>query len=107
MGVFNALDQGNKCRLTKREMQEYLRPFVKAMSPPHAEALRPILLKRAVDDIYNEMDLDHDNGIGSDEFLAWTMRGNNVVDRLVNIIDKEVYQIWLREQHKNPPQNRG
>jgi len=98
--VFNVLDRDNNRAINKKELQDYLKHFVMSMSPPTAEALRPILLKKAVDDIYTEMNLDHANDISSDEFLAWTSRGNNVVDRLADIIDKEVYQIWLAERER-------
>ncbi|CAK9024646.1 Hypothetical protein SCF082_LOCUS16728, partial [Durusdinium trenchii] len=54
----------------------------------------------AVDDIYYDMDMDHAADISSDEMLAWSKRGNNIVDRLADIIDQEVYQIWLSESKK-------
>lgn len=98
--VFNILAGDRNNTLSKKELQEYLKPFVKAMSPPEAEALRPILLKKATDDIYDEMDLDHNNDITSQEMLEWTQKGNNIIDRLADIIDKEVYRIWLSERHK-------
>jgi len=53
-----------------------------------------------VDDIYTEMDLDKQGGISSQEMLQWTTRGNNIVDRLADIIEKEVYTIWLAENEK-------
>lgn len=93
--VFKALDKDNDRKLSKAELQEYLKPLVKAMSPPKADSLRPILLKKATDDIFREMDLDNANDISSDEMLQWTRKDNNIVDRLAGIIDKEVYQIWL------------
>jgi Ca2+-binding EF-hand superfamily protein len=98
--VFNTLDRDKSRTLTKTELQEYLKPFVKAMSPPQADALRPVLLKKATDDIYREMDIDHRNDISSEELLAWTRRGNNIIDKLADIIDKEVYRIWLAERER-------
>ena len=115
------------CRshFTCADWQVYLSPFVKAMSPPEAAALRPLLekkassfctssqyiwhencegwlpvFKQAVDDIYYDMDMDHTADISSDEMLSWSKRGNNIVDRLADIIDQEVYQIWLTESKK-------
>ena len=55
---------------------------------------------QAVDDIYYDMDMDHHADISSDEMLSWSQRGNNIVDRLADIIDQEVYQIWLAESKK-------
>ena len=46
------------------------------------------------------MDMDHAADISSDEMLSWSQRGNNIVDRLADIIDQEVYQIWLSESKK-------
>mmetsp|Transcript_118420 Transcript_118420/g.264742 ORF Transcript_118420/g.264742 Transcript_118420/m.264742 type:complete len:360 (+) Transcript_118420:91-1170(+) len=105
--VFDALDGDNSRSLTKAELQEYLKPFVKAMSPPEAESLRPLLLQKATDDIYMEMDLDHEKDISSDEMLLWTSKGNNIVEKLADLIDKEVYQIWLEEKEWRMAQNFG
>lgn len=102
--VFTALDKDNKGAISKKELKEYLQPFVKAMSPTSAAALRPLLEAKAVDDIYNEMDMDHDSSITSDEMIAWTKKGNSIVDKLADIIDKEVYEIWLRENQKRRKQ---
>ena len=98
--VFNCLDANGDGAISKSELQVYLSPFVKAMSPPEAAALRPLLEKKAVDDIYYDMDMDHTADISSDEMLSWSKRGNNIVDRLADIIDQEVYQIWLTESKK-------
>ncbi|CAE7628247.1 GUCA1A [Symbiodinium sp. CCMP2456] len=103
--VFRCLDANENGAISKSELQVYLSPFVKAMSPPEAAALRPILEKKAVDDIYYDMDMDHQADISSDEMLAWSRRGNNIVDRLADIIDQEVYQLWLAES-KRKNQNR-
>lgn len=98
--VFDCLDANGDGAISKSELQVYLSPFVKAMSPPEAAALRPLLEKKAVDDIYYDMDMDHAADISSDEMLSWSQRGNNIVDRLADIIDQEVYQIWLSESKK-------
>ncbi|CAE7436846.1 Guca1a [Symbiodinium natans] len=103
--VFRCLDANENGAISKSELQVYLSPFVKAMSPPEAAALRPILEKKAVDDIYYDMDMDHQSDISSDEMLAWSRRGNNIIDRLADIIDQEVYQLWLAES-KRKNQNR-
>mmetsp|Transcript_19785 Transcript_19785/g.35181 ORF Transcript_19785/g.35181 Transcript_19785/m.35181 type:complete len:502 (-) Transcript_19785:151-1656(-) len=100
--VFSCLDINKDGGISKKELQVYLGPFVKAMSPPSAAAIRPLLEKKAVDDIYYDMDMDHTADISSSEMIAWTKKGNNIVDKLADIIDKEVYQIWLAENKKNP-----
>jgi len=103
--VFMALDTDKSGTLTSRELQEYLKPFVKAMSPATADSLRPLLLKKATMDLYDEMDLDHKNDISVEELLGWSRRGNNIIDKLADIIDKEVYRIWLREKERRAHQN--
>jgi Ca2+-binding EF-hand superfamily protein len=98
--VFQTLDSNKNGSLSKTELQEYLKPFVKAMSPNQADSLRPLLLKKATDDIYKDMDFDHNNAISSNELLEWSRRGNSIVDKLADIIDKEVYRIWLKQQQQ-------
>lgn len=100
--VFSCLDTNSNGSVSKKELQAYLSPFVKAMSPSSAAALRPLLEKKATDDIYWDMDMDHTQDISSDEMLQWTKKGNNIVDKLADIIDKEVYSIWLAENKKRP-----
>lgn len=101
LAVFKALDQNGDGDLTEKELREYLKPFVKAMSPPSAEPVRPLLWKKATDDIYREMDKDHDSHVSSNEMVEWTRAGNNIVDRLADIIDKEVYKIWIEQREQN------
>lgn len=98
--VFTTLDTDCNRSLSKLELQAYLSPFVKAMTPWYAGSLRPLLEKKAVEDIFWEMDMNHHASISSSEMIAWTKRGNNIVDKLADIIDREVYQIWLREHQK-------
>lgn len=99
LAVFDALDTNGDHTLDKNELREYLKPFVNAMTPPEASALRPLLLSRASDVIFDEMDFDHDTRITSDEMLQWSKEsGNNVINRVANIIEHEVYSGWLREQ---------
>lgn len=97
--VFNALDTNKNKTLSKSELQEYLKPFVKAMSPAEADSLRPLLVKKATDEIFNEMDFNHDKKITSDELLDWSRRGNTIIEKMADIIDKEVYRIWLKSHH--------
>eukprot|EP00442_Polarella_glacialis_P009742 CAMPEP_0115086704 /NCGR_PEP_ID=MMETSP0227-20121206/22761_1 /TAXON_ID=89957 /ORGANISM="Polarella glacialis, Strain CCMP 1383" /LENGTH=479 /DNA_ID=CAMNT_0002476247 /DNA_START=95 /DNA_END=1534 /DNA_ORIENTATION=+ len=102
--VFQTLDADNNASISKRELKAYVSPFVKAMVPPQASALRPVLESKVVNDIYSEMDMDKKGGISSDEMIMWTKKGNNLIDKLADIIDKEVYQIWL-DQHHNRMDN--
>jgi len=99
--VFEMLDTNKSKSVSRRELMEYLKPFVKAMTPIEAEALRAPLLKKATDEIYRDMDMDHRNDISPEEMVAWSKRGNNVVDRIADIIEHEVYQAWLKENERN------
>jgi len=63
----------------KRELQDYHKPFVKTMSLPEA-----------TDDNHDETSLDLSNDTISQEMLEWTQKGNNIIDRLADIFDKEV-----------------
>jgi len=80
--IFDVLDTNGDKSLSKVELSEYLKPFVNAMTPPEAEPLRPLLTRKCADDIFAEMDFDHDNQISSDEMLHWSKQGNNIIDRL-------------------------
>lgn len=95
---FDCLDRNGDKSLSRYELQEYLAPFVNAMTPPEAAALRPLLLKRAAQEIYDEMDFDHNDAISSDEMIKWSKDGNNIVDRIATLIEHEVYQIWLADK---------
>lgn len=90
--VFNALDTNHNYRLSKDELGEYFAPFVKAMTPPRADALRPVLVKKVVDVLFQEIDADGGRDVSSEELLAWMQRGNNVVKKVAGIIDQQVYQ---------------
>lgn len=98
--VFDVLDTNGDKSLSKAELSEYLKPFVNAMTPPEAASLRPLLTKKAADDIFAEMDFDHNDQISSDEMLLWSRKGNNIVDRIANIMDHEVYSAWLTEKDR-------
>jgi len=93
--VFSALDVDDSGALSKDELREYLTPFVKVMSPPSADALRPILVKKVTDDVFAEIDTSKDGDISVDEFIQWTMQnGENgsIVKRLANLIDSDVME---------------
>jgi len=99
--LFQLLDRDGSGSLSKGEMKEYLSPLVKAMTPPEAAALRPLLLAHANDTIFEQVDLNHDGKCDTSEFLAWRA-DHNVVDELVNVIEAEVYKIWLDYNMKHP-----
>lgn len=99
--IFDVLDTNGDKSLSKVELAEYLKPFVNAMTPPEAEPLRPLLTNKCADDIFAEMDFDHDNQISSDEMLHWSKQGNNIIDRLAKVIEHEVYSVWLEEKDKS------
>jgi len=45
------------------------------------------------------MDFNHDGKITSEELLEWSRRGNTIIEKMADIIDKEVYRIWLKGHH--------
>merc|ERR1712113_872737 len=91
--------------LTKPELQEYIKPLVKAMCPSEAEVLQPVLIRKVADEIYDEMNLDHVDDISSQEMLEWMHRGNNIIDRISDIIEGELHQI-CKEISKNEKSSR-
>lgn len=101
--VFNVLDRNGNGTLQRWELKEYLSPFVKAMTPPDADPLRPLLLDKAVDELYSQMKLNKLSDITSQEMLAWFRKGHNIIDFLCKIIEKEVYQLWIEHSKKNHP----
>ena len=63
--VFEALDKNRIGRLSKWEMHQYLKTYMHAMTPLEAESLRPLLLSRVTNDLFTDMDLDHNGSISS------------------------------------------
>lgn len=99
--VFQLLDRSGSGVLERAELEEYLLPFVKALTPQSAAALRPLLLRKATDDLFREIDVTRDGGISGSEMLRWMEAGNDIVERLSTLIEHQVYQIWL-EYHFVP-----
>jgi len=100
--VFTLLDTGGKGFLSRSELKTYLTSFVAAMTPPEAEGLRPLLLKKTTADLFTEMDAAHDDQISPLELLRWMQAGNNLLDRLMAIIEQQVTKIWLECQFTHP-----
>lgn len=99
--LFQLLDRdGNGC-LSRSEMKEYVTPLVKAMTPPEASALRPLLITHAQDTIFDQVDLNHDGKCDAREFSAWQQE-HSLLNELVNVIEGEVYKIWLDNNMKHP-----
>lgn len=96
--VFKILDQDHSETLTHPELREYLKPFIKAMIPESAAALQPMLLKRATDLIFQDMDKDNSHTISAQEMLQWTHEGKNIIDSLATLIDKEVYRLYMENK---------
>lgn len=94
--VFSILDRGNGQKLRKSELREYLRPYMQAMMSEEAKPLQPLLLNRATDTIFKQMDSGNNQAITADEMLQWTRAGRNIIDSLAEIIDREVYSLWLQ-----------
>eukprot|EP00931_Biecheleriopsis_adriatica_P027688 TRINITY_DN16604_c0_g1_i2.p1 TRINITY_DN16604_c0_g1~~TRINITY_DN16604_c0_g1_i2.p1 ORF type:complete len:405 (-),score=67.97 TRINITY_DN16604_c0_g1_i2:211-1311(-) len=107
--VFRTLDTNENRTLSRWELTRYLSPLVKASTPREADCLRPLLLKKAVDIIYDEMSSGKKSEITSGEFFEWARnKRNNVVERVVKIIEIEVYESWVerrrqREIHQIAP----
>jgi len=101
--VFQILDENKDGHLTQPELREYLKPFVKAMMPEGAAALQPMLLKRATETIFKEMDkeITHDGVVTAEEMIKWTAEGKNIIDSLVTLIDREVYLLWQKNNLEN------
>merc|ERR1719343_1241142 len=99
--VFEILDENKDGHLTQSELREYLKPFVKAMMPPDAAALQPMLLKRATETIFKEMDKDISGTVSKEEMIDWTKKGKNIIDSLASLIDREVYTMWQKNQQEN------
>lgn len=103
--VFKVLDENGDGHLTMAELREYLKPFLKAMMPEGASALQPMLLKRATDTIFREMDKDHGGWISAEEMCKWTAEGNNIIDSLADLIDREVYALWMQNSKESMRRN--
>lgn len=100
--VFHTLDKDKSRSLSKPEFQEYIKPLVNAMTPPEADVLRPVLLQKATDDLFNEIRLQQQGEITCNELVEWAamqgVDGNGVVERVAYIIECEVYRLWLRHR---------
>jgi len=92
--LFELIDKDRSGDLSKSEMKEYLTPMVKAMTPPEAAALRPLLLQHATDQIFAEVDANNDGQCTTLEFQNWR-KTHILIDELVKVIEGEVYRIWL------------
>jgi len=99
--LFNMLDRDGNGELSKGEMKEYLMPLVKAMTPPQAAALRPLLLQHATEQIFGAVDTNHDEKCSAHEFQQYR-KTHNVLDELVQVIEAEVYKIWLEKKVLTP-----
>mmetsp|Transcript_131969 Transcript_131969/g.294171 ORF Transcript_131969/g.294171 Transcript_131969/m.294171 type:complete len:142 (-) Transcript_131969:32-457(-) len=102
--VFDIIDQDKSLTLTKDELEEYLRPFASAMIPTSAGPLRSLLVSKAAEEIYGQMDVDHDASISHQEMSQWAARGNNIIDTIASIIERNVYEISKREEARRQRQ---
>lgn len=99
--LFYLLDRDSNGSLSRSEMKEYVTPLVKAMTPPEADALRPLLITHAQDTIFDQVDVNHDGKCDAQEFQNWRQE-HSLVDELVSVIEGEVYKIWLENNMKQP-----
>jgi len=96
--LFELLDRDGSCTLNKQEMKEYVTPLVKAMTPPEAAGLRPLLIQHATDTIFSQVDVNKDGKCDAIEFSKWR-QSHVLLDELVSIIEGQVYKIWLDRQN--------
>lgn len=102
--VFESLDLDGRGVLTKQMVIEYLCPLVKAMVPEEAASFRSILLSKAADDIFADMD----PGAGSlarEELVQWVCRSGTpvwldtneiFVDQLAGAVNNGFFEVWGR-----------
>lgn len=105
--MFDFLDRSSNGFLERAELEEYLLPFVKALTPQRTAALRPLLLRKATDDLFREIDVTGDGKLSSKEMLRWMEAGNDVFEWLSTLIEHQVYQIWLEYHFGAKPLDRG
>jgi Ca2+-binding EF-hand superfamily protein len=109
--VFHTLDKDKSNTVSKSELMEYVKPLVKAMTPPEAEALRPMLLAKCTDDLFNEMDPDQSGEVTLAKMLAWAdveqsllAYATGVVDKVAYTIELEVYRLWIHHKFQQARQ---
>lgn len=97
--TFECLDADGNGNLSQTELKEYLTPLVKAMTPPEASSMRPLLIQRVAAEAFDECDSHHQGYITSDEFLEWMNKQGSVEKRVGDIIEREVYKIIDRARN--------
>jgi len=103
--LFSLLDQDGDHYLSIEELREYLKPFVKAMTPEEASELQPWLLQRCADQILgsikattcrvvapSNVDKYGSDMVSYEELFQW-LGQNSLVDSIAQIIDTEVSRI--------------
>lgn len=105
--LFNLLDQDGDHYLSNEELKEYLKPFVKAMTPEEAVVLQPCLLQHCAEKILasiksttcrvvapSNVDKYGSDMVSFEELFQWLGK-NSLVDSLAQIIDAKVKSIHL------------
>lgn len=103
--IFNLLDQDADHYLSNAELKEYLKPFVKAMTPAEASVLQPWLLQHCTDQLLgsikattcrvvapSNVDKYGSDMVSFEELFQW-LGSNSLVDSLAQVIDAEVSRI--------------
>eukprot|EP00747_Dinoflagellata_sp_TGD_P168960 gnl/TRDRNA2_/TRDRNA2_196651_c0_seq1.p1 gnl/TRDRNA2_/TRDRNA2_196651_c0~~gnl/TRDRNA2_/TRDRNA2_196651_c0_seq1.p1 ORF type:complete len:329 (+),score=47.90 gnl/TRDRNA2_/TRDRNA2_196651_c0_seq1:70-1056(+) len=96
--VLQLLDPGSSRSLSKRSLEAYLLPFVKAMTPVEAAALRPVLLQKTCDDILEELSLADRQELTSQEMVRWIETSASVIERLNALIENEVRHLCHEQE---------
>lgn len=93
------LDRDNDGRLSREELRAWISPYVWAMSPASAAALRPLLLQKGTEEIFNQVGVEKEGTVSCSDFQKWRV-AHNVIDQLLVPIEGEVYKIWLAHRMK-------
>jgi Ca2+-binding EF-hand superfamily protein len=91
--AFKCLDGDGNGNLSQSELKEFITPLVKAMTPPEAASLRPLLIARVAHEVFEEVDTHHDGYITSEEFIAWMSEKGPTEKRVADIIEVQVFTI--------------
>jgi len=98
------LDRDRDGRLSREDLRELLSPLVRAMSPPQAAPLRPLLLQKSTEEIITQIGVEKEGTVSCGDFQKWRM-SRSVIDELLIVMEGEVYKIWLAHRMKHGDAN--
>jgi len=94
--LFELLDQDSDGCLSKKELKEYMAPLVKSMIPSEAIPMQPTLLELCASQMMQSLSVKVDGKVSRQQFLQFHSE-HHIVDSLFDMIDSNVYQMWLRK----------